>query len=379
MLAHMLTVIVFTLLGGLGYTVLFGLLENFSAKRAAGKHTVGQFQQALPLVIAVSLLLIAMRVINKAANAQGMQEYWLLINLQLLIMMYTDLMIDSFFAFLILKIVDGITFAATGAMTAVVWLVFIIVGLALFYESHYARGWSPDNPWLFALPPLVIDAGFWLVIRLAYHTQWYLVIINFVSFTIAMLVIFFNGRSQRSSEQVMARLTHETQFDALSGVRNWAMFQNDLTKAYAKATTDKPLGVMTFDLDHFKSINDEHGHLAGNAALKAAAQGLDAMLQNADPHYHVYRTGGEEFAVILPNTTCTQAKQIGLNALACIRGLQVATQAGTLNLTASFGMTLAQVDDRDATMTFRRADQALYLAKNAGRDRLAIDKNILPA
>lgn len=96
MLAHMLTVIVFTLLGGLGYTVLFGLLENFSAKRAAGKHTVGQFQQALPLVIAVSLLLIAMRVINKAANAQGMQEYWLLINLQLLIMMYTDLMIDSF-------------------------------------------------------------------------------------------------------------------------------------------------------------------------------------------------------------------------------------------------------------------------------------------
>ncbi len=147
-------------------------------------------------------------------------------------------------------------------MTAVVWLVFIIVGLALFYESHYARGWSPDNPWLFALPPLVIDAGFWLVIRLAYHTQWYLVIINFVSFTIAMLVIFFNGRSQRSSEQVMARLTHETQFDALSGVRNWAMFQNDLTKAYAKATTDKPLGVMTFDLDHFKSINDEHGHLA---------------------------------------------------------------------------------------------------------------------
>jgi hypothetical protein len=134
MLAHVLTAIVFTLLGGLGYTVVFGSLENFAAKRAADKHTVGQFQQAIPLVIAVSLLLIAMRVINKAANAQGMDEYWLLINLQLLIMMYTDLMIDSFWAFLILKIVDGITFAGTGAMTVVVWLVFIVVGLACFLK-----------------------------------------------------------------------------------------------------------------------------------------------------------------------------------------------------------------------------------------------------
>ena len=379
MLAHMLTVIVFTLLGGLGYTVLFGLLEQLSAKRAADKHTVGQFQQAVPLVIAISLLLIAMRVINRAANANGLDEYWLLINLQLLFTMYTDLMINSFWAFIILKIVNALTFAATGAMTVVMWLVFIIVGLALFYESHYARAWSPDNPWLFALPPLVIDASFWLGIHFVYHTDWYLVITNFVGFTIAMLVIFFNGRTQRSSEQVMARLTHETQFDALSGVRNWAMFQNDLTHAYNNASADQPLGVMTFDLDHFKAINDEHGHWAGNATLKAAAQGLDAMLQNQDPRYHVYRTGGEEFAVILPNTTCTQARQIGLNALACMRGLQVATQAGTLNLTASFGMTLAQVDDKDATTTFRRADQALYLAKNAGRDRLAIDENILPA
>lgn len=377
MLAQILVVFIFTLLGGLGYTILFSLLENFSARRAAGRHTVGQFQQALPLVIAVSLLLIALRIMNKAANAQGMDEYWLLINLQLLIMMYTDLMIESFWAFIVLKIVDGITFADTGAMTIVVWIVFMVIGLALFFESHYAKSWSPDNPLLFALPPLVIDAGFWLVIRLAYHTAWYLVIANFLAFTLAMLVIFFNGRSQRSSEQVMARLTHETQFDALSGVRNWAMFQTDLSQAYAKATLDQPLGVMTFDLDHFKTINDEHGHLTGNAALKATARGLDAMLQRLDPNFHVYRTGGEEFAVILPNTTCTQARQIGLDMLTCMRNLTVATKSGTLRLTASFGMTQAQVTDKDATTTFRRADHALYLAKNAGRNRLAIDDQVL--
>jgi hypothetical protein len=99
MVAQVLTVIVFTLLGGLGFTVLFGLLESYSDKRAAGIHTVGQFQQAIPLVIAISLLLVALRIINIAANQQGMEIYWLLINLQLLIMMYSDLMIDSFWAF----------------------------------------------------------------------------------------------------------------------------------------------------------------------------------------------------------------------------------------------------------------------------------------
>jgi diguanylate cyclase (GGDEF)-like protein len=377
MLAHVLTAIVFTLLGGLGYTVVFGSLENFAARRAADKHTVGQFQQAIPLVIAVSLLLIAMRVINMAANAQGMDEYWLLINLQLLIMMYTDLMIDSFWAFLILKIVDGITFAGTGVMTIAVWFVFIVVGLALFFESHYAKNWSPDNPWLFAMPPLVIDALFWVAIWFGYRPAPGIVLANFGGFAFTTLVIFFSGRSQRSSEQVMARLTHETQFDALTGVRNWAMFQTDLTQSYAKATPDHPLGVMTFDLDHFKAINDTHGHLAGNAALKAAAQGLDTMLQHQDPDYHVYRTGGEEFAVILPNTTCEQARQIGLNALECMRRLQIVTKAGELKLTASFGMTQANTQDRDATATFRRADQALYVAKNAGRDRLAIDQNVI--
>lgn len=155
------------------------------------------------------------------------------------------------------------------------------------------------------------------------------------------------------------------------------MFQTDLTQSYAKASPDQPLGVMTFDLDHFKAINDTHGHLAGNAALKAAAQGLDTMLQRQDPDYHVYRTGGEEFAVILPNTTCEQARQIGLDALECMRRLQIVTKAGELKLTASFGMTQANTQDRDATATFRRADQALYVAKNAGRNRLAIDQNVI--
>jgi diguanylate cyclase (GGDEF)-like protein len=253
----------------------------------------------------------------------------------------------------------------------------MVIGSALFFESHYAKNWSPDNPWLFALPPLVVDAAAWVGIWLVWRPAMHILISNYIAFVIAILVIFFNGRSQRSSEQVMARLTHETQFDALSGVRNWAMFQSDLTHAYTQVKNDEPLGVMTFDLDHFKAINDTHGHLAGNAALKAAAQGLESMLQTQDPKYHVYRTGGEEFAVILPNTTCQRAREIGLDALECMRQLQITTQAGELKLTASFGMTQANAKDRDATATFRRADQALYLAKNAGRDRLAIDQNVI--
>ena len=376
MFAQVLTMIVITLLGALGYTVLYGMLETYSAQRAAKRHNVGQFQQTFPLVIGVSGLMLAMRVMNIAANSQDIVLYWTLINLQLLMIMYTDLMSSNLWAFLILKVVECLTFIETGGRTVILWLVLTIVGSALFFESHYAKNWSPDNPWLFALPPIVIDASFWVLLWLRWQPTSTIILGNFSAFVIAMLVIFANGRNQRSSELVVARLTHETQFDGLTGVRNWAMFQNDLTKAYADASIEQPLGVMTFDLDHFKAINDTYGHLAGNATLKATASALDAMLQSHDPSYHVYRTGGEEFAVILPNTHEQHAQQIGLDALNCVRHLQIATEVGTLSITASFGLTHALAEDRDATTTFRRADQALYLAKNAGRNRLAIDDNI---
>jgi diguanylate cyclase (GGDEF)-like protein len=379
MFAQILTTVVLTVLGSLGYTVYFSMLEQYSAQRAAKKHNVGQFQQTFPLVIGVSALMLAMRIMNIAANSEDIVLYWALINLQLLMIMYTDLMINNIWAFLILKVVECLTFIETGGRTVILWLVLTVVGSALFFESHYAKNWSPDNPWLFAFPPLVIDASFWVLLWLRWHPTTVIVFGNFMGFALAMLVIFANGRSQRDSDLVVARLTHETQFDALSGVRNWAMFQHDLTQAYASASLEQPLGVMTFDLDHFKAINDTYGHLAGNATLKATASALDAMLQSHDPNYHVYRTGGEEFAVILPDTHDQLAQQIAMDALYCVRNLQIATEVGTLSITASFGLTQAKVEDRDATTTFKRADQALYLAKNAGRNRFAIDETIFGA
>jgi diguanylate cyclase (GGDEF)-like protein len=149
--------------------------------------------------------------------------------------------------------------------------------------------------------------------------------------------------------------------DALTGLHNRRYFHDTLAREVARAQRyDRKLALVVFDLDDFKAINDRIGHLAGDAVLAEAADRVREVVRSADV---ACRVGGDEFAVILPESTLRDADQLyrRLERAVSTRPLG---QVGRLGLSA--GVTELRHDD-NATTFFERADEALYQAKGAGK------------
>jgi diguanylate cyclase (GGDEF)-like protein len=130
------------------------------------------------------------------------------------------------------------------------------------------------------------------------------------------------------------------------------------------------LGVVLVDLDHFKSINDTHGHLVGDQVLRDVAQTMSSAIR---PYDAVGRLGGEEFLIVLPG--CDQINAVGHaeRLQLALHRIAVNTLSGPVHLTASFGVAIIGPESRvDARTAIQNADSAMYAAKHAGRDRVEI-------
>lgn len=158
--------------------------------------------------------------------------------------------------------------------------------------------------------------------------------------------------------------------DPLTGLHNRQAMNRDLRRERARALRlDRPACFALADLDHFKSVNDTHGHGAGDQVLIATAECLLGALR---PYDTVYRYGGEEFLICLPDLSAPMAVAVIERLLWAVRSRTIAVDGGgSLSVTCSFG--LAQVDP-DATVEeiIERADRALYEAKRTGRDRICV-------
>jgi diguanylate cyclase (GGDEF)-like protein len=157
--------------------------------------------------------------------------------------------------------------------------------------------------------------------------------------------------------------------DALTGLYNRAWLNDMLPRLVARARQDgAPLSLVMIDLDHFKRFNDTHGHIAGDAALSAAAGALRAGLRPTD---YAVRYGGEEMAAILPDTSRELALVVAERLCARVRETIVFDdmRLPLPHITGSFGIaTLGP--GQDERLLVAAADAALYRAKEAGRDRI---------
>ena len=132
--------------------------------------------------------------------------------------------------------------------------------------------------------------------------------------------------------------------------------------------TLEPLSVLMVDIDHFKRINDTHGHLIGDQALKAVASALKESLRNVDM---VFRFGGEEFMVLLSNTNREAASMVGERLRMAVLGIQYLVENRAIELSVSLGCaTLLPGESMESLL--RRADNALYVSKRDGRNRLSM-------
>ena len=149
--------------------------------------------------------------------------------------------------------------------------------------------------------------------------------------------------------------------DALTGVHNRRYFHETLAREVARAHRyHRRLAVIVFDLDDFKAINDRVGHLAGDAVLAEAAQRMLTVVRSADI---ACRVGGDEFALVLPESSAEEAELLA-GRIARAIGVRPISAAGTLELSA--GVAELRPGDRPNDL-FERADEALYRAKELGK------------
>ena len=167
-----------------------------------------------------------------------------------------------------------------------------------------------------------------------------------------------NARRFREARQL-------ADLDALTGLHNRRYFYETLAREVARARRyNRRLGLLVFDLDEFKAINDRIGHLAGDAVLTDVAQRIRHVVRTADI---ACRVGGDEFSVILPESGLEEADQL-YRRLQAELAAQPIVHAGRMLISAG----VAELRAQDDTVTFfQRADEALYRAKGAGKGRAA--------
>jgi diguanylate cyclase (GGDEF)-like protein len=182
------------------------------------------------------------------------------------------------------------------------------------------------------------------------------------------------SRYAQRQEAHVTELNHElnrvARRDALTGVGNRLAFDEAIGQLLDQGTRlrPRPFALVLFDIDHFKAYNDEHGHLAGDAALVRLGEILRRATRGGD---RAFRFGGEEFLLLLPDVDLT-------GALTVAERVAAATEDPNGNLppfTISGGVALCDpADGRDPDPLVRRADAALYIAKRSGRNRIAADE-----
>jgi two-component system cell cycle response regulator len=155
--------------------------------------------------------------------------------------------------------------------------------------------------------------------------------------------------------------------DSLTGLNNRRYMEQHLAELMRRTSTSgKPLSLIVGDIDHFKQVNDRHGHAAGDEVLKEVARRLTANLRSFDM---VVRLGGEEFFVAMPEVGYEAALSVGDRLRKSIAEKPIATGEGQIPVTISLGVTLADIDE-PMEDGLRRADQAMYRAKQSGRNRV---------
>jgi diguanylate cyclase (GGDEF)-like protein len=168
--------------------------------------------------------------------------------------------------------------------------------------------------------------------------------------------------------RLVSRLQHLSERDALTGLLNRRAIAPLLLRESGRLRRyGECYALLMIDVDHFKAINDGHGHAAGDAALVRLAQVLREAAREVDC---IARMGGEEFCILLPRCDLDGASRLADRVHAAVHDTDWAGYARPL--TVSVGVAVAEAPDESADAVLARADQALYRAKNDGRDRVVV-------
>lgn len=241
-----------------------------------------------------------------------------------------------------------------GLSPAAYWVPFVYFSAFLFFPARRALSLARLYLLLFLLAVLGALRGHFQPAHLNALAQ-------FLGANLAYTALLYLLTSLREGYQ---EFQVEAQTDFLTGLHNRRYLDLLLPQELARAKRyGRPLSLVLLDLDGFKAVNDLYGHDVGDRVLQALAQCLEAHLRRSD---RAVRLGGEEFALLLPETSLPQALRLAERLRRAVEAMAVPPVA---RITASFGVAEARPTDTPLSL-LKRADEAMYRAKRKGKNRV---------
>jgi diguanylate cyclase (GGDEF)-like protein len=177
-----------------------------------------------------------------------------------------------------------------------------------------------------------------------------------------------NSVAERAQKKLRYQATHDALTDMMNRGQILNEFDQELERAFRSGT---PFGVVMSDLDNFKQVNDQFGHLGGDEVLRTAAARVRQSVRSCDA---VGRYGGEEFLVLLPGCDAAECAAIAERVRQAIESEPVMHEDSQIRVTGSFGIAVFDPDTETGHLNMLvRADKALYQAKRMGKNRVEID------
>jgi diguanylate cyclase (GGDEF)-like protein len=248
-------------------------------------------------------------------------------------------------------------------------VVLFTVGMSVSAVSCYSAYRSMT---LMSIGFVLLPCTFWLLFQSSViQVGMALAVLVFLSFVLMSTRTLSDSlekafRLSREMEQANSISSFAAQTDELTGLKNRRAFFEHAHLLHSHCKRNQlPLCALMMDMDHFKQINDTHGHQVGDQVLRQIAGVINATFRKSDVHG---RLGGEEFAVLLPDTSLEVARAM---AEAFIQTIATLKQQPVERLTASLGIACTVSGDNDLHHLMNKADQALYRAKALGRNQVA--------
>ncbi|WP_088188919.1 GGDEF domain-containing protein [Desulfosporosinus sp. FKA] len=259
---------------------------------------------------------------------------------------------------ILITLIVYFTFLGGYISGAISCLLTITYSLVFFSSSGHLLRYSPDN--------------------------WKRVLISCIFMPIMILIVgsLKNDliKKTRDLELINETLSFSSNHDFLTGIHNRRYFDEAITKEWFRAIREqKPISIIMVDIDYFKKFNDTYGHNTGDYCLKEVAKALIKEIKRAGDVSA--RFGGEEFAVILPNTNLEGARNIAENIRKSVEDLKIRFESSLVcdYLTVSVGLaTMVPAKNSSYFELLNNADAALYIAKENGRNRVEMGSTMVP-
>jgi diguanylate cyclase (GGDEF)-like protein len=204
--------------------------------------------------------------------------------------------------------------------------------------------------------------------------RWFEALLKPMSLASGVKVILWQEREITQSYLQKAELKKLSETDELTGILNRRAFLNGLESEFDNPS-QKNLSCLMVDIDHFKEINDQVGHLSGDEVITHIAQICQGLIRSSD---YIGRLGGEEFGIVLTNTSAIQAYEIAERIRQSIEESSCSVDGHVICATASVGISELNADISSVRELLKQADQAMYYSKQTGRNQVTLYYDNLP-